>query len=122
MASTGVTSNFDIEDSQTKVPQFQVKAVKPKKICKQKTEPTTSIVDDKSVYAERKCSVCSKFFLRKGSLARHTGCKRCKRSEEPRKKHAAIEVALKEHATAIAACMFVFKYVFYPIQSLWAAM
>lgn len=101
--STGVTSTFDIEDSQTKVPRFQVKAAKQTKKCKQKTETTTPIAEDESLYTERKCRVCSKFFLRKGSLARHIRCKRCKTSEEPRKKHDAIEIALKKHATSIAA-------------------
>ena len=101
--STGVISTFDLQDSQTKVPRFQVKAAKQKKKCKQKPETTTPIAEDESLYTERKCRVCSKFFLRKGSLARHIGCKRCKRSEEPRKKHDAIEIALKKHATTIAA-------------------
>ena len=52
---------------------------------------------------DRKCPSCSKCFLRKGSLARHIGCKTCRRSENPREKHGEMEAALKAQAVGIAA-------------------
>ena len=71
---------------------------------KKKNEATTSAVSTNfESTSERKCPSCLKFFLRKGSLARHIGCKTCKRSEDVRKKYDKIEATLKAHATRIAA-------------------
>lgn len=61
--STGVTSTFDMEESQRKLPRFQHK---PKETCvRPKKETMITSLQEEALNTDRKCPSCSKFFLRK---------------------------------------------------------